>query len=629
MTASETPVGRQRPTVALVNMPFATATYPSIQLGTLKAVIAGAGYPVVDHYLNLEMAAEIGAELYYYVATSRPDYYLGEWLFSVAAFGSRSDEAGYFESWPTLKDTLARDFGSSLGDLLALRNEVLPSIVQRWTESIDWGAYDLVGFTSVFQQNVAALSLSRRIKDRWPHTKIVFGGGNFDGEMGVEHVRAFSWIDFAVIGEGERAILEILQMVERGEPAEPSCPGVLARVGREVRGAGRAPRVDDMDALPEPDYDGYFRHLQRLGPSRVLGGRSSRVLFESARGCWWGEKFHCTFCGLNGAEMAFRSKSPARTLAELENLSRRYRVFTFQAVDNILDMKYIRHVLLPLGEKRLDYYLRYEVKANLTPQQLKILKEAGVKEIQPGIESFSTNILRLLRKGVTMLQNVRLLKWVTYYGIEISWNLLYGVPGEQLEDYRIQERLVPLVYHLPPPDGVGSIRLDRFSPYYFDKSLPVRNVRPSKAFSFVYPETGPDLHKISYHFDCEMGDTLPRHSYRPLLTAVAAWKSRWEMGVRPSLSYKRAPHWLRIVDRRTSLVPYLHDLEGPEAILYEYCGLDDRTAGAAATHARETDGVHLGADEAEATLRRFCDLGLMIEENGHFLSLAVPENLYW
>ena len=74
-------------------------------------------------------------------------------------------------------------------------------------------------------------------------------------------------------------------------------------------GAGRP--IDDLDALPVPDYSDYFRDLDASGVSADV---LPVLLFETARGCWWGAKSHCTFCGLNGGAMAFRAKSQSRAL---------------------------------------------------------------------------------------------------------------------------------------------------------------------------------------------------------------------------------------------------------------------------------------------------------------------------
>src|SRR5262249_1542590 len=152
---------------------------------------------------------------------------------------------------------------------------------------------------------------------------------------------------------------------------------------------GAAPLAHDLDGLPDPDYDEYFETLFRIGRERVLGNSPPMLLFESARGCWWGEKHHCTFCGLNAAGMVFRSKSVERARDELRRLSSRYKVVNFEAVDNIMDSEYLEKLCRPLGDERLDYQIFYEVKSNLTPAQLRTMARAGVRTIQPGIESLS------------------------------------------------------------------------------------------------------------------------------------------------------------------------------------------------------------------------------------------------
>ncbi len=63
---------------------------------------------------------------------------------------------------------------------------------------------------------------------------------------------------------------------------------------------------------------------------------------------------HCTFCGLNGSSMAFRSKSPGRVLAEIRELEARYGCSRFETVDNILDMDYFKNVLPALAADAAD-----------------------------------------------------------------------------------------------------------------------------------------------------------------------------------------------------------------------------------------------------------------------------------
>jgi ribosomal peptide maturation radical SAM protein 1 len=606
--------------VALVNMPFAGANRPSIQCGLLKAGLVREGHEVDVHYLNLELAAEIGEVPYRRLADLRWDHLLGEWLFSAAAFGPRDDEEAYREAHPSLQETL-KQLEKDFDELRRMRNELFPQLIARWADRIDWGAYRIVGFTSTFEQNVSSLALARRIKEKWPEVVIVFGGANYDGEMGPEYVRAFPWIDYAVVGEGDQALPALVARVARNESAL-DVPGVA---GRREDGAvknGSAPNIHDLDALPDPDYDEFFAALMRLGRQEVLGESLPLLLFESARGCWWGAKHHCTFCGLNALGMAYRSKSPERVHAELRRQSARYQIANFEAVDNILDMRYLDALCEPLIEDRVDYSIFYEVKANLKREQLHTLSRAGIRILQPGIESLSTHVLKLMRKGTTMLQNVRLMKWAHYYGIKVAWNLLTGFPGETLEDYERQARLMPLLVHLPPPTGGGEIWMERFSPYFTEDSFPVTDVEPWAAYSYVYPPEL-DVRKIAYFFTYAMGDVVPEDALTDVNLGIERWQKRWAvLPKRPLLVYQRAPDWIQIVDQRDAEETAVHSFQGTDAAAYELCG----DIGTAARVASELDAAPA---EVESALRRFCDIGLMIEEDGRYLSLALPVNANW
>lgn len=614
--------------VGLVNMPFSMADRPSIQCGLLKAALLRAGHETKVHYLNLEFAAEFGAELYREVAHLRTDLLLGEWLFSVAAFGYRPNEEAYRQACPALEKT-CRDADITFERLCELRNEILPAWIESWAEAVDWGHYGVVGFTSTFEQNTPSFALARAIKERYHGVVTVFGGANFDGDMGKEFVRVLPYLDYAVSGEGDRVFPQLVQRVAEGR--EPlGLPGVMGRNGGpDVVDNGRAPTVHDLDEVPAPDYDEYFETLFRLGRERVLGTQPPLLLFETARGCWWGEKQHCTFCGLNGNGMKFRAKSPPEALSQLEDLASKYKIVNFEAVDNIMDYKYLSKLCEPLSECKYDYKIFYEVKANLSPAQLRLMAQAGIHSIQPGIESLSSHVLKLMRKGITMLRNVRLLKWAYYYGMRVGWNILTGFPGETEEDYREQLRVMGLLRHLPPPAGGGRIWLERFSPYFFDSSFPVSDVRPLDVYGHIYPEGDVDLEEVAYFFDYRMDETLPDDFHQELREEIDEWQEAWKANAKPVLVYQRAPDWIQVIDRRRPEAR-AQAFSGLEADVYELCGDTDRTADAVCKLlARNNGGGAARPETVEPILESFCDQGLMLEEDGRYLSLALPVNPNW
>src|ERR1035438_8864423 len=183
--------------------------------------------------------------------------------------------------------------------------------------------------------------------------------------MGLEFVRTLDYIDAAVIGEGDDAFPALLDALAGGADLS-TIPGVACRVAGEVKVTPPVSPTTPLDDLPIPDYDEYFELAEDVDILPHVGQRKVWLPIETARGCWWGAKHHCTFCGLNATTMRFRSKSPQRVLDELAQQARRYRSFHFEAVDNILDLAYLTDLFPVLVAAETGYEIFYEVKANLS-----------------------------------------------------------------------------------------------------------------------------------------------------------------------------------------------------------------------------------------------------------------------
>ena len=148
-----------------------------------------------------------------------------------------------------------------------------------------------------------------------------------------EGIRSIApFIDHVFSGESERTFPELLRGLASGERPD----------GRIIQGKP----CDEMDAIPPLDYDDYFEqraaYLSR--PDDAVLGRAS-VPYETSRGCWWGQKHHCTFCGLNGEGMAFRNRSPDRVIDELRALVAKYRPASVLMADNIMPYTYFSTVV--------------------------------------------------------------------------------------------------------------------------------------------------------------------------------------------------------------------------------------------------------------------------------------------
>ncbi|SLN72192.1 Radical SAM superfamily protein [Falsiruegeria litorea R37] len=610
--------------VAVICAPFFNVDCPSMQIGLMAAVATQAGARARTYHLNVDLAQRIGLDRYKVLCEHRGRM-TGEWLFSKLAFGAQvaQEETRFFDAFPDEIDALCDKLNCDRAWLSELRNDILPKFIDDCVAGEDWAQFDVIGFSSTFQQNVASLALARRLKEASPHLRIVFGGANFEGEMGHALMDAFDYVDYTVAGEGEKAFPALLERIAMGTSAQ-GVPGVIAREDGVVYATPPATRQVDLASNPIPDYREFFERLEITGLAQ--DERLGRLLpVEGSRGCWWGEKHHCTFCGLNGTGMAFRSKPADVFLDELDLYAQRYRITSFEGVDNILDMKYLSGLFGVIEERNLDYTFFFEVKANLRREQLRALKRGGVRWLQPGIESLSSHVLQLMDKGCTMLQNLRFLKWARYYRIKVGWNLIWGFPGETEADYLRQLEVAKLITHLEPPSGCGPIWLERFSPYFTKRDqFPVSNIRAEASYAHVYPDFV-NIDQIAYFFDYDMSDTAGTE-HPDIAEWITEWQQRWNTDRPDTLSYRKIADGILIDDDRGVDTRGTHSFQGALADLYLYCSDTYRSTSQAVQHVNEQGAYSYGEDEVRGALDEFCRRGLMVSEDDVYLSLAVPAN---
>lgn len=606
--------------VVLVSMPFMETHRPSIQLGLLKTLAAKRGFPVRTLHANLDFAARIGVDRYDLLCQHRGPL-VGEWLFSLEAFPDTAPDrdARMIDDFPDGLSHLGASQEELRERLLRMRGSDVPAYLDSLVGAFPWEEVAVVGFTSTFQQNAASFALARRLKQRHPHIVTIFGGANFDSEMGPELVRTVDCIDVAVIGEGDGAFPRLLTALAVGADLD-AVPGLAYRSDGHVKVTPPTSATVPLDDLPAPDYEEYFQRAEDLGILPRVGHRNVWLPIETARGCWWGAKHHCTFCGLNGTTMSFRSKSPERVLDELASQAKRYRSFRFEAVDNIMDPAYLTKLFPVLVEDETGYEIFYEVKANLRREQLRLMAQAGVTHIQPGIESLSSNVLHLMRKGIRAIQNVNLLRWAQYYDIHVAWNLLWGFPGETEQDYAEQARAIPHLFHLPPPSSADRIRLERFSPLFTEHDVFRFGYRtPERSYRYVYPQDV-DLERVAYFFDYDLDGGLPDSAYDGIRRAAADWSIAWQADKPPVLTYWSAPHYVQIYDERKQGQGGTYTFEGTLADLYLACSNRPTTADAVR---RELD-LHLPAEAIHELFEEFGKRGLMLLDGHLALALAVP-----
>jgi ribosomal peptide maturation radical SAM protein 1 len=613
-------------------MPFKDLRHPPIQLGILESCLAREGISARSHSLELAFmehlqantgqAADAGALTiadYQQIAHQAFVVQLGDWIFKVPPYAeSASDDEAY----------LACISGETPDQCIAnakRMRELVPSFLDAAAKELLEGAPRVIGFSSVFQQNIPSLVLAKILKEKDPSLTIVFGGDNCEGPMGAALHECFPWVDVVVRGEGERALVEIVKDVLAERPIRAQ-PGLCYRGsgGRSIAVPESSKPELPMDEVPTPVYDEYFDRLANSPLQEELWPEVA-ILFESSRGCWWGAKSHCTFCGLNAATMMFRSKPAERVAREIFDFAERHKVLSFVAVDDIIELAHIRDLMPMLREAGCDLSIFYETKANLNKDQIRAFQSAGVTAIQPGIESLSTPILKSMRKGVTGLQNIRLLKWCAEIGVVPSWNVLYGFPGEAPEEYVRMAELVPSLVHFDPPNFTP-VQIQRFS-LYFENALDfgIEIVGPMPYYRFLYPVDDTSLRNLVYDFEHRYLDGRDPSTYTGnLAEAIKQWRDVADSAYR-SLSFRRGPGFLVVNDRRPGFEKADYQFDGIEAEIYLACDAGTTPERIRAQLPADGDDTP-DVDEIREFLDELVDSKVMYREGNSYLSLAVAAN---
>jgi len=606
---------------ALINMPFGFHIYPSIQLGTLASVLKSRGMETKTYYLNLHFAAKIEFSVYKQLCEKR--FLIGEWLFSHLLFGDAPRNKQYMNHFSAHIKEVCQSIERPEEFLLEVKTKLAPEFLHWAAQEFDWGQYGAVGFTSTFNQNLASVTLAKLIKEKHPDVKIIFGGANFDSEMGEEYFRVFPWIDYAVPGEAEAVLPELVSAIEGNRPIPD---GVNHRGNGSAGGQATTSLQVDFGNHPAPDYDDYFEQLRQIDPASPML-ENPVILYETARGCWWGEKHHCTFCGLNASNMKFRSRTPERVLSDIAALSKRYDAYRFRLVDNILERTYIEEVFGKFAQENYDLEFFIEVKSNLTKDQIKTLAQGGAKVIQPGIESFSMNQLKEMDKGINPIRNILCLKWACYYGIEMTWSILTGFPGETDEDYRGQIDVIKSLTHLTPPIAAGDIWLERFSPYFTrpgDYGIEITG--SGEAYGYVYDSPDIDLMKIAYDFEFKTGNQISPSLVQELQQTVEEWKRRHQSEDFPYLIFMRSMDFVTVYDSRTLNNSTKTRYEGPAAWVILFCNESLKTLEQIQEHVESQGKEKYGDRLIEDVVQDLESKRILYGENGKYLTLALPHN---
>lgn len=522
--------------VVLVNPPFASVDMPSLGLLQLQAATrrklgASVSIRIVD--LNLDFVSFMGGLAIYNHALSAEGQLtgFGDWFFRREAFpGAADNTREYFARFYFGSERADADFRDWIID----RRKNLGSFLDRLLRLYRIHRADVVGCTSLFAQTVAGIAICRRLKSYAGGPITVMGGSACEGEAARALTANGDAPDFVFSGPALVNFPEFLASLATGgnnQGTASSRPGVFVRnQGTNHKKPATGPALDP-DTRLRLDYRPFLERRENR-----LGGQSGKPVlpFETSRGCSWGEKSPCRFCGLNGSCRDSRAMSPERareTIRQMFPLVDRCRLLA--AVDNNMPADFPRLVFRDLNPPP-GTVIRYEARPDLEAHELTCLRRGGVHCVQAGIEALHSHSLKLMRKGVTAPGNVRFLRDCAATGMRVEWNLLIGIPGEPAKVYRRYLELIPDLLHLPPPNGVFTVEFVRFSDYFNHAADYGLDLRPQDFYRLTFPWPDSAVKAMARRFVNDNADTGRLEQWQDKLNlACLRWREAWSVPERP------------------------------------------------------------------------------------------------
>ena len=521
------------PAVSIVVMPWAMVQEPALGPSILAASLKQENIRVKVEYCNLKILKFLKFESYTRIADV---FALNDFVFSRSLDNSFTDHQGRIledivsSLWNHNTDWTNDERFVCVQDvieyLLKIRNEVIPKYIRECAEDILLSNPDLIAFSCLFDQTIPSIAMAKAIHKIDPSVTIAFGGYALKGPIGQNILDSFSFVNYVVTGPGEEYIVELAKNAQRKKDyvakKESNAPRTTVHINNYP-----------IEKSPMPDFDDYKNQLLELDSKEKIKIDWRVIPYEASRGCWWGAKSHCVFCGIDKEDLVYSYKPEKKVLEEIMSNSEKYSIPTVRFVDYILPHQYYKD-LLPLLFQSKQLSFTCELKSNISWDKIQRLKSSGFVEIQPGIETFSTKILKGMKKGVTAAQNVLTMRAGLQSGIIVHYNFLFGFPFDDCKSYEEMIEQIPSLFHLQPPATAVEVLTTRFAPLQQGRIEGVHmSESPHRFYGLIFSDeflksSGFDTSSYCYYFEQNytVSDKL-RQLYRSIIVLMQEWNKKF------------------------------------------------------------------------------------------------------
>nr|WP_300150720.1 RiPP maturation radical SAM C-methyltransferase [Propionicimonas sp.] len=473
---------------------------------------------------------------------------------------------------------------------------------------------EVVAFSiAVDSQKLPSAAIAAELRRRKFDGIIVAGGSALDDIMGKAFFTRFPEFDAVLQGEAESNWADFLRSLDQ-DWRNADTPGLVRRVRGTVT-ANPSTIPGRLWKLSPGSFEPYIsqrRSLRWDGPL-VLPA-------ESSRGCWWADVNRCTFCAVDPAAHPYRTQDPDYLADTVSREFRHHRPLQIALTDSCMPRGEDSDVLTALRARPevTDWNLYYEVKSTLRRRQLEQFRTAGITEVQPGIESFSSDTLRDFGKGANLLQHVNFLKWCKFYGIAVTYPILYGAPTETALRLQNMATLIERIVHLPPPVQLNRLRMYRGSGYWHMRDqLEFEDIEPLACDQLGYDADGDAIEDLvfSFNYRLDRADAVEyAHSLELLRERVEKWQTSYPTS---DLVYADSGAAM-VVTRVEHGSAQLQVIDDPLAMAVL------RGCEEVALLARLRTRLAADHEEFQRTVSRLVADNVLLEEGGRALNLAIP-----
>ena len=276
---------------------------------------------------------------------------------------------------------------------------------------------DIIGISVCDNGLIASIGLTERLKNLYPNSLLVWGGISMSEMHAPLFLRHVSSIDIIVVGEGEDAILDIVD-------SYPNLPS-KNRLNILTNETSHQVKPSRCKYIPsEPAFDLFDLSIY---PALELP-------VSIARGCGWGK---CKFCNENFIGSAYQSIDPVRSAQWALEWQKKFRPISFELIDSAANSSnkelniFIKTILKGGGLREWKCMLRT---SDIDERILESAVSSGLKTVYFGLESFSNTTLHKMSKGTTLLHHIRAIRIALEVGLKIEGDLILFFPTDTSDE---------------------------------------------------------------------------------------------------------------------------------------------------------------------------------------------------